>query len=50
MPVCLALPVRLGREGIRAILAPTLEADEREALVQAARRAQALAMHALETA
>ncbi|MGD9709312.1 MAG: malate dehydrogenase [Halothiobacillaceae bacterium] len=41
--VCLALPVRLGRTGIQAILPPQLDAKEQEALGQAARRLQALA-------
>jgi malate dehydrogenase len=44
--VCLALPVRLGGAGIQAILPPPLQADELEALRQAAGRLQTLTMQA----
>ncbi|MEW6764847.1 MAG: malate dehydrogenase [Pseudomonadota bacterium] len=48
--VCLALPIRLGREGIRTILPPDLNGDELDALKRGARRTQDLAGQAMEIA
>lgn len=46
--ICMALPIRLGRAGILSVHPPVLLADERESLVQAARRMQALALQVME--